>query len=1458
MKYSLFSAFLLLMSNIAFGQLQLSFSTSAPTCDGFTNGTATALPSGGQEPYAYNWSNGQSGQTTLGVGAGTYSVTVTDAANQTITGEVTVTAPAPVLVTISPEGLGCTDVDGVLVAVANGGVSPYNYAWENGTTGATLPVSQQGLYYVTATDANGCSALANYYVKPAAEIVIQFLALNQPSCASSSDGSVTVNIFGNAGPYTWTWQDGSNGTTLSNLAAGNYSITATDVNGCTKAATATLNAPPVLAVEVFPTNIPCANLPNGGAVNAAVSGGVNPYTFLWNTNSNASGLQGISQGTYTVTVTDSKGCTATDDATVTQPPALEASVVSITPACGANNGSATITATGGTPPYMHTWSNGQTGTTATNLAPGQYYVCTFDANHCQFDLWVVIPQAPGLNVTLTLTKAECPGVDNGTATAIVSPPGGNYTYQWNIQGSPQTSQLNGIPANTAVSVTVTDMATGCQGIASGVVGIHNQVEVDVVHTDAACGGAATGTAIATASLGQAPYNYVWTYPNSTQATSDSIGGLAPGLYSVTATDTRGCTAVGVADVMAGGNPVAAFTYVSTDCTAENVATQFTDQSTDAAGTITSWNWVFTWGSNTATSTTQNPIMNFPNSTSGTAELTITTAGGCTATISAPFQVGTPVGIGIQQDTDPGENCNYLPSTIHLLANSDDYTYQWFPDSNITFITPNGQSVLASPEVTTTYLVIVSNGACQDSIPVLVYRAQLPQITVQTSVIITCDSVALLSATATGSAAPIKWFNGTTQIGTGANFTVPATAQTVVYTAVATNEIGCTSSATVSVTGNSIQVDAAISQPVSGCENTPITLQVTNLDPQDTLSYLWTSSSPALVITPQNAAQVTVNGPAGEYTVTVVVSNQFDCSRTFTIPVTLTPGEMLTGAIFADVCNGLQVAFENTSTVQGTWTFGDNTAPSTENDPTHTYAQAGMYTVAFVSNQACVAPFQTQIQVLSESVQATASSTLASCVDSANVQFTAQVSAGASLQWTFSNGSTSTETSPTLTVTQAGTVTGTLIATAANGCADTTAVQAQVDIINESVSETFSFCAPSAVALNPEFNQNYTYTWTAAPADPNLQANNPNPSVSPAAPTMYSVNIVNGACSVSYNALVTPREAAVLELPADQVVCSDNPVTITVQNTNAATIQWSTSPTLFPVLATGPTVEIIPVPNGMYYAEGTNGAGCKALDSILVNNAQIDVLAKSLDRDLCKGFATELTVVNTVPTQQLTYQWTPNLDPISNPMVIPQSDASYEVRISNQFGCKDTLTFNVNVVEVAVAAEVVGPDTICVGQTTRLLATASGNATAYTYSWAPATSLSDSNVADPVAEPTETTDYIVTVLGDGLCPASASVTVYFMETECAEPYIFVPKAFTPNNDDNNDRFIVRGANIKELHFIVWDRWGEKVYETTDISALGWDGTYNGKESTPDSYAWYLEVTCGNGATYVKKGNVTLLK
>lgn len=145
-----------------------------------------------------------------------------------------------------------------------------------------------------------------------------------------------------------------------------------------------------------------------------------------------------------------------------------------------------------------------------------------------------------------------------------------------------------------------------------------------------------------------------------------------------------------------------------------------------------------------------------------------------------------------------------------------------------------------------------------------------------------------------------------------------------------------------------------------------------------------------------------------------------------------------------------------------------------------------------------------------------------------------------------------------------------------------------------------------------------------------------------------------------------------------------------------------------------------------------------------------------------------------------------------------------------------------------------------------------------YGWTPAGTLSSPNTAVTVATPTETTTYTVTVTTEDGCIAIDTVTLRFQDSPCVSPFVFVPNAFTPNNDQKNDHFIVKADGMTELKMIIWNRWGEIVYETNDPNDIGWDGTYLGKELTPDSYAWYIILTCGNGEVFESKGNVSLLK
>ncbi|HRI61330.1 MAG TPA: gliding motility-associated C-terminal domain-containing protein [Saprospiraceae bacterium] len=415
------------------------------------------------------------------------------------------------------------------------------------------------------------------------------------------------------------------------------------------------------------------------------------------------------------------------------------------------------------------------------------------------------------------------------------------------------------------------------------------------------------------------------------------------------------------------------------------------------------------------------------------------------------------------------------------------------------------------------------------------------------------------------------------------------------------------------------------------------------------------------------------------------------------------------------------------------------------------------------------------------------------------------------------------------------------------------------LINQNIGNEEIYCPGDSVALNPGANPGYHYDWVSTPNDPDFDPTSPNPNVMPGVPTIYKATITNGLCIVEDSVTVTPQPAATGNLPNDRQVCANDLITIEVENTNGVNFIWSESPDFDPPLpSNSDSLVIAPKKNGVYYVQITNAEGCKKIDTIQVNNAAVDIDAEPANRSICKGDSTELTVTNLDPEDLLTYVWTPPLGNVVNPVVSPETNTTYSVLATNQFGCADTMLFNVNVIDLSVTAENLGKDTLLPGQSTELLATVTSNGINITYVWTPSNSLDNANIPNPTASPSETTIYTVTAVADNLCPDTASVRVVFRSPDCAEPFIFVPTAFTPNSDGFNDFFIVRGPDIKEVYFAVWDRWGEKVYETTNPQAQGWDGTYNGRELLPDSYAWYVQVTCGNGEVYKDKGDVTLLK
>jgi gliding motility-associated-like protein len=237
---------------------------------------------------------------------------------------------------------------------------------------------------------------------------------------------------------------------------------------------------------------------------------------------------------------------------------------------------------------------------------------------------------------------------------------------------------------------------------------------------------------------------------------------------------------------------------------------------------------------------------------------------------------------------------------------------------------------------------------------------------------------------------------------------------------------------------------------------------------------------------------------------------------------------------------------------------------------------------------------------------------------------------------------------------------------------------------------------------------------------------------------------------------------------------------------------------------------------------------------------------------CNGVAESQSIGGTSP---YTYRW--STIPIQTTATATGlCPGIYYVTTTDAQGCTtvDSVTVrnSIGTDSIFITAQ---PDTIFSFQTTQLTVQPSSG---YTYTWSPSTGLNSTSIYNPTATPTQTTTYYVTLEDANGCRAiSDSIQVVVLTLHCNDEDIYVPNAFTPDANGHNDILYVRSRGITGLYFAIYNRWGEKVFETNDITK-GWDGTYKGAKCDPDVFVYYLNATCLTGLTYFKKGNITLLK
>lgn len=420
--------------------ITLNFSQTDAKCNGSLDGTASVVATGGAGGFSYNWSGGTTPNqsTTGGLGAGTYSVTVTDINNCQAFGNVTVSEPATsVEADASQTVVSCYSANGSAATVApSGGTGPYTFAWMPGSLNTqTISNLSIGSYLVTVTDAGGCTATDEVDVVqwPAYNILI---SSTPPSCNGIADGQMNVVVLdGGNGTYTYNWSNAQTGDLISGLLGDvNYTVTVTDGQGCTGTMSKFLEDPSPMSLFINTTDAKCAGSQDGTATVTTVNGGTSPFSYAWSANGQSTQTaNNLVAGLYSVTVTDAGGCTIAGTATVDEPMAIVVDFTVLNNECyGYENGVAEVEVNGGQTPYSYSWSSGSASAKITDLAAATYYITITDANGCENIDSVNVGQPAPVDAALEITDVSC--FEGRDGKISITPIGGTPPFTFSLNG----------------------------------------------------------------------------------------------------------------------------------------------------------------------------------------------------------------------------------------------------------------------------------------------------------------------------------------------------------------------------------------------------------------------------------------------------------------------------------------------------------------------------------------------------------------------------------------------------------------------------------------------------------------------------------------------------------------------------------------------------------------------------------------------------------------------------------------------------------------------------------------------------------------------------------------------------------------------------------------------------------------------------------------------------------------
>jgi len=1296
-----------------------------------------------------------------------------------------------------------------------------------------------GAHTVTIRDANNCTSTLPVTV--ATNNTLAATGVSTPSGCNPS-GTITITVPAGAGtaPYTYTLNGGTpqSGNVFNNLPAGSYTVVVTDAATCTRTVNVTVAAtpPPVIGL---PNTLPSGCTPSGTLI-VPVTGGTPPLSYSINggTPQNNHVFNNVAAGTYTVTVTDASGCTATRNNVVvgSTPPVV--ATAATTPSSCNPSGTITVAVSSGTAPYNYSLNGGtaQNTNVFNALAPGNYTIIVRDARGCADTITATVMPAGALAAVANTTPSGC-APPTGTLTVTVFAGSGTPPYTYSLNGgTPQTSNVFTGLASGSYLVEVRD-AGGCTLGVPATVGFTITPEADATATPSGCTPSGSINISVTPGTGTAPFTY--TLNGGAPQSSNVFTNLAAGNYLAVVVDARGCRDSIQLSVPA--HPALSATSIATPSGCAPPSGTITVTVPAGAGLPP-----FTYALNGAAPVPTNVFTGVP---AGAHIVVVRDAAGCSFTVNDTVDAPPPF---TASSATTASGCNPTGSVTITVAQGQGvapFTYSLnggAPQPSNTFV-----NVAAG-----TYTVVVRDAqGCTTDVPVTV--PALPALTATaTTTPSGCTPSGSITITVPAGigVAPFQYQLGTGSTQASNTFTPigPGT-----YDLTVRDAVGC-----------SFTFTATIAQPA------PLVATVRVNTPSCDAA-----TNGSAIVQPQNGVapfefrigngpwQLSDSFPAlGAGTYDFFFRDASGCVSV-AIPATVNPGPQITAtavttAVSCFGANNGTATLTLSANAIAPFQFSLDNFATTQASSLINGLVSGPHTIWFRDAAGCSNTLSITVATPPELIAGTPVVVRPLCNGATNGSVTLSATGGTA-PYTYSFNNSSFATNGTF-ATGAGTFNA--VIRDANNCT----VNVSGIVVNQPAQLVFDSVIVGPAACDSIGRITAYISGGIAPYRYQLD-NGPMQQTPmfrvPEGAYLLIVRDTNN-CTIQ-RAINMPRINNLTYIPPPvTAICEGDKATLEPQ-TNATTFVWS-GPNIRPNNPQFSSVEVRPVSDTFYRLVYTLGT-CTAVDTIEIDVNAAPIPEAGPASAICYGQNAQL---NAQPGF-VQYQWSPTtyLTPssnIPNPVVSrPDRSVRYSLHVVDANGCRslrpDTVTVSVT---PPIQVRITPPDTVAyIGDSIRLHAVAAAN----NFMW-----LNSNTVAPPNMNNNALPNPTILVEKDEVLRLRVWTDLgcvgegLFYLRAYRGPEIYVPQAFTPNRDGKNDLLRPVCVGLTTLnYFRVFDRWGQMMYEYKGerrgpevynllSSNIGWDGTLNGKRLSTGTYVWVAEGFTKEGKRIFRKGTTTIIQ